>query len=247
MAGHSHSKNVKIRKDAVAKKRSKLFGKMSRLIIMAARAGGGDPKMNAKLAFAIGKAKAVSLPKDNIEKAIKKGTGELEAERYEELVYEGYGPAGAAILCEVLTDNRNRTAGEIRKTFDLAGGNLGAANSVAWMFKRKGQFLVNAEGRDEMALMEIVLEAGGDDLKRSGDYFEILCEPGAFEAVSDALTEHEIESEEADVVQVPDSLVPCDEQAARKVVKLLDALDDNEDIQNVYTNADLPEAAYAEA
>jgi YebC/PmpR family DNA-binding regulatory protein len=247
MAGHSHSKNVKLRKGAVDAKRSKLFSKMSRLIIMAARAGGGDPRMNAKLAFAITKAKSVSLPKDTIEKAIKKGTGELAAEKYEELTYEGYGPNGVAVICEVLTDNRNRTAGEIRKIFDLAGGKLGTSNSVAWMFQRKGQFLIDAAGREEDQLMEVVLEAGADDLRRSGDFFEVLCDPAQFNAVADALAKNEIQPEESDVVQVAENLVACDEESARKVIRLLDALDDHDDVQNVFTNADIPEQAYAEA
>lgn len=246
MAGHSHAKNVKLRKGAVDAKRSKLFSKMSRLIIMAARFG-GDPKLNAKLAFAISKAKSVSLPKDTIEKAIKKGTGESDSERLEEIVYEGYGPAGVAVICEILTDNRNRTAGEVRKIFELSGGKLGTSNCVAWMFARKGRFLVEAGGKTEDDLMEIVLEAGADDIRGSGDYFEILCDPSNFSQVSDALSEKGIEPAEADLVQVAENTVAVDEENAKRVVKLLDALDDHDDVQNVFTNADLPDAAYAEA
>ena len=246
MAGHSHSKNVKIRKAAVDSKRSKLFSKMSKLIIMAARHGGSDPKANAKLAFAINKAKSVSLPKDTIEKAIKKGTGELDSENLEELVYEGYGPGGVAIICEVLTDNRNRTAGEVRKAFDVHNGKLGTTNCVAYMFQRKGQFLIEATDRDEEALMELALEAGADDLRRDGDYFEILCDPGAFEQVAQALEEHGIQPDESDLVRIADNLVACDVATARKVAKLLDTLDDLDDIQNVFSNADLPEEAFAE-
>lgn len=245
MAGHSHAKNVRLRKGAVDAKKSKVFSKMSRLIIMAARHG-GDPKLNYKLAFAISKAKAVSLPKDTIEKAIKKGTGELEAERFEEVVYEGYGPGGVAVICEILTDNRNRTAGEVRKMFEMAGGKLGTSNCVAWMFNRRGRFLVEAEGRREDDLMEIALEAGADDLKRSGDYFEILCDPATFEQVSEALGQKGIEPVEADVVRVADNMVAVDEDTARSVVKLLDTLDDHDDVQNVFSNADIPDAAYAE-
>ncbi|MFO0944387.1 MAG: YebC/PmpR family DNA-binding transcriptional regulator [Planctomycetota bacterium] len=246
MAGHSHAKNVKLRKGAVDAKRSKLFSKMSRLIIMAARFG-GDPKLNAKLAFAISKAKAVSLPKDTIEKAIKKGTGETDSERLEEIVYEGYGPAGVAVICEILTDNRNRTAGEVRKIFELSGGKLGTSNCVAWMFARKGRFLVDAEGKTEDDLMEIVLEAGADDIRRSGDYFEILCDPANFTEVSEALGQKGIEPAEADMIQVAENTVAVDEENAKRVVKLLDSLDDHDDVQNVFTNADLPDAAYAEA
>lgn len=245
MAGHSHSKNVKLRKGAVDAKRSKLFSKMSRLIIMAARHG-GDPKLNSKLAFAISKAKSVSLPKDTIEKAIKKGTGELESDRLEEIVYEGYGPAGVAVICEILTDNRNRTAGEVRKIFELSGGKLGTSNCVAFMFSRKGRFLIDAEGKTEDDLMEVVLEAGADDIRRSGDFFEILCDPSAFVAVTDALAAKGLEPAEADVVRVAETTVAVDEETAKKVVRLLDALDDHDDVQNVFTNADIPDAAYAE-
>lgn len=246
MAGHSHSKNIKIRKGAVDAKRSKLFSKMSRLIIMAARSGGGDPKGNAKLAFAISKAKSVSLPKDNIEKAIKKGTGELDSDGLEELIYEGYGPSGVAIICEILTDNRNRTASEIRKLFDSHNGKLGTTNCVAFMFKRKGQFFVDASKHTEDELMEIILEAGADDLRKSGDYFEILCDPTQFDAVSEALASHNIEPDEAELVQIADTLVSLDEKDGRSVARLLDALDDNDDVQNVFSNADLPDEVLAE-
>lgn len=247
MAGHSHAKNVKIRKAAVDAKRSKVFSKMARMIILAARAGGGDPANNTKLAFAISKAKEVSLPKDTIEKAIKKGTGELASERLEEVVYEGYGPGGVAVICESLTDNRNRTVGELRKIFDMCGGKLGTANCVAWMFKRKGQFLLEAASQDEDRLTELALNAGADDLRRVGEYFEILCEPAAFEQVRAAIAAAGITTSQADLVQMPDNPVPCDDAAARQIVKLLDALDDHDDVQNVYSNADIPESAYAPA
>lgn len=246
MAGHSHAKNIRIRKGAVDAKRSKLFSKMSRLIITAARAGGGDPKTNSKLAWAITKAKAVSLPKDTIEKAIKKGTGELGGERFEEIVYEGYGPAGVAVICEILTDNRNRTAGEVRKLFDVAGGRLGSSNCVAWMFQRKGLFILDAAVKDEDELMELVLDAGGEDLKRNGDTFEVICEPAAFEAVSAALAAKGIEPAQADLVQLAANTVAVDAETGKKVVKLLDALDDHDDVQNVFSNAEIPNECYAE-
>lgn len=247
MAGHSHSKNVKLRKGSVDAKRSKLFSKMARLIIMAARGGSSDPKLNAKLAFAVGKAKAVSLPKDTIEKAIKKGSGELDTEKYEELLYEGYGPNGVAVICEILTDNRNRTAGEVRKLFDNSGGKLGTPNSVAYMFQRKGQIWIDAKGHSEDSLMEIVLEAGADDLKKHDEEFEVLCDPSKFDAVCAVLAEKSIEASEKDIVQLAANLVPCDSETAKKVIRLIDALDDNDDVQNVYTNADIPDEAYAEA
>lgn len=247
MAGHSHSKNVRLRKAAVDAKRSKVFGKMARLIIMAARAGGGDPRLNTKLAFAIGKAKAASLPKDTIEKAIKKGTGELGSDSFEELVYEGYGPGGIAIMCDILTDNRNRTAGEIRKIFDVAGGNLGTSNCVAWMFQRKGQFLIEAEGRSEDLLMEMVLDAGAEDLRRAGDHFEILCDPAQFGSIAAALEQAGIVPVEADIIRVAETTIPLDDAAGRKALRLIEALDEHDDVQNVFSNAQIPEAAYAEA
>lgn len=246
MAGHSHAKNVKIRKAAVDSKRSKLFSKMSKLIISAARHGGGDPSANAKLAFAINKAKSVSLPKDTIEKAVKKGTGELESENYEELSYEGYGPGGVAVIAESLSDNRNRTASEVRKVFDTNGGKLGTTNCVAYMFQRKGQFLIAKDGHDEMELMELVMDHGGEDIRQSGDYFEILCDPNDFDAVYDALKRAEIEPEQSDVVQVAENLVEVDVDTGKKVVRLLDALDDNDDVQNVYSNADIPDESFEE-
>lgn len=245
MAGHSHAKNVALRKKSVDAKRSKLFSKMARLIIIAAR-GGGDPKLNSKLAFAISKAKAVSLPRDTIEKAIKKGTGELQAEVYEELAYEGYGPGGVAVICEVLTDNRNRTAGEIRKIFDMSGGKLGTTNCVSYMFKRKGQFLIESRNLTEDGLMELVLEAGADDLMPDGDYFEVLCDPAAFQQVSEALEAKGIQPAEANIAQVPDNYVGVDEETGKKIARLLEALDDHDDVQNVFSNADLADSAFAD-
>lgn len=247
MAGHSHAKNVRIRKGAVDAKRSKLFSKMSRLIITAARQGGGDPKTNSKLAWAITKAKSVSLPKDTIEKAIKKGTGETSGDGFEDIVYEGYGPGGVAVICEILTDNRNRTAGEVRKLFDVAGGKLGTTNCVAWMFQRKGQFLIDAAGRDEDELMEWVLDAGADDLRRVGEEFEILCPPAEFERVANLLAEKGITPSQADLVQIADNMVAVDAETGKRIVKLLDALDDHDDVQNVFSNADVPAECYAEA
>lgn len=245
MAGHSHAKNVKIRKAAVDAKRSRIFTKLSRLISIAARQGGGDPKLNAKLAFAISKAKEVSLPKDTIEKAIKKGTGEDQSESLEEIVYEGYGPSGVAIICEILTDNRNRTAGDVRKIFDVYGGNLGSTNCVAYLFQRKGQFIIEAEGQDEDAVMELALESGADDFKRDGDYFIILCDPNNFDQVAAALAAKNITPTQSDVARVAETQVAVEGDVAKRVAKLLDALDDNDDVQNVYSNASLPEDAYA--
>src|SRR5262245_17125043 len=234
MAGHSHAKNVKLRKAAVDAKRSKLFSKLARLVITAAR-GGGNPDSNAKLAFAISKAKSYSLPRDTIEKAIKKGSGETGGENFEQLNYEGYGPGGVAVICDILTDNRNRTAGEVRKIFDVHGGKLGTTNCVAYMFQRKGQFLIDASAKSEDEIMEIAMAVGADDVKHDDDYHTLICDPSAFNDVQAALADKGITPAEADIVQIADNLVKVeDEEAAKRVAKLLDALDDHDDVQNVY-------------
>src|SRR5207253_4673404 len=185
MSGHSHWATIKHKKGAIDAKRGKLFSKLSRAIIIAARHGGGDPETNLKLRYAIDKARQVSMPKDNIERAIKRGTGELEGLTFEEITYEGFGPAGVAVLVDVLTDNRNRTAGEIRKTFERGGGNMGSAGCVGYLFERKGVFAVKAAGVDEDALMAIVLDVGADDLLRDRDSFEITCDPAHFSKVQE--------------------------------------------------------------
>jgi YebC/PmpR family DNA-binding regulatory protein len=243
MAGHSHSKNIKLRKAAVDSKRSKLFSKLARLVITAAR-GGPDPKLNSKLAFAISKAKSYSLPRDTIEKAIKKGSGETGGDDFEQVVYEGYGPGGVAVICDILTDNRNRTAGEVRKIFDVRGGKLGTTNCVAYMFQRKGQFIIDAAGRTEDEIMELAMDAGADDVQTEEDAFVILCDPSAFNAVQAKLAEKNITPLEADVVQVADTLQAVDDETGKRVAKLIDALDDHDDVQAVFSNADLPDAAY---
>jgi YebC/PmpR family DNA-binding regulatory protein len=243
MAGHSHAKNVRLRKASVDAKRSKLFSKLARLVITAARSG-GDPKQNSKLAFAIAKAKSYSLPRDTIEKAIKKGSGETGGDQFEQIAYEGYGPGGVAVICDILTDNRNRTAGEIRKIFDVRGGKLGTTNCVAYMFQRKGQFIIDAAGRTEDEVMELAMEAGADDVKNEEDAFVILCDPAQFTAVQAALAEKNVTPLEADVVQVANDLVKVDDETAKRVAKLLDSLDDHDDVQAVFSNADLPDSAF---
>jgi YebC/PmpR family DNA-binding regulatory protein len=243
MAGHSHAKNVRLRKAAVDAKRSKLFSKLARLVITAAR-GGGDPRQNSKLAFAISKAKSYSLPRDTIEKAIKKGSGEAGGDDFENVVYEGYCPGGVAVICDILTDNRNRTAGEIRKIFDIRGGKLGTTNCVAYMFQRKGQFIIDAAGRTEDEMMELAMEAGADDVKNEEDAFIILCDPSSFAAVQAKLTVKNVTPLEADIVQVADTLVTVDDETAKRVAKLLDDLDDHDDVQAVFSNADLPDSAF---
>jgi YebC/PmpR family DNA-binding regulatory protein len=246
MSGHSHWATIKHKKGAIDAKRGKMFSKLSRAIIIAARHGGGDPEMNLKLRYAIDKARAVSMPKDNIERAIKRGTGEVEGLTFEEITYEGYGPGGVAILVDVLTDNRNRTAGEIRKTFDRCGGKMGSAGCVGYMFERKGVFSVDGKTTDEDTLMGIVLDAGGDDLKQAGSTFDITCDPGVFNQVQDALKKNNLTPLVAEISQVAKAPVDVDVETGKKVLRLMDALDDNDDTQNVYSNIHITEELMAE-
>jgi YebC/PmpR family DNA-binding regulatory protein len=246
MAGHSHWAGIKHKKALVDAKRGKLWSKLSKAIIIAAKTGGGDLDMNIRLRAAVDAAKAVSMPKDNIARAIKRGTGEIEGGNLEEVVYEGYGPGGVAILCEVLTDNRNRTAPEIRKCFEIADGKLGSTNCVAWMFDKKGLFLVAADKSDEDTLMEITLEAGADDVQQSGENYEITCDPGAFQDVKAALENAGIETAVSEITMIPKDTVDLDAPTARKVLKLMERLDDHDDVQNVSSNFNIPEDVMAE-
>lgn len=246
MAGHSHWAGIKYKKALVDNKRGKLWSKLSKAIIVAAKLGGGDPDANLKLRYAIDAAKAVSMPKDNITRAIKRGTGELEGGNLEEVLYEGYGPGGVAVLCEILTDNRNRTAGEIRKFFEISDGKLGATGCVAWMFSRKGLFLVSAIGRDEEALIELALDAGADDVRHVGDNFEITCEPATFQAIADRLAAEQIACDLAEISNIPNSTVDLDVETARKVLKLMEKLDDHDDVQNVSSNFNIAQEAMAQ-
>ena len=246
MAGHSHWAGIKHKKALVDNKRGKLWSKLSKAIIIAAKMGGGDTDTNIRLRTAIADAKAVSMPKDNIARAVKKGTGELDGGNVEEIVYEGYGPCGVDIMLDVFTDNRNRTAPEVRKLFETQDGKLGPTNCVAYLFERKGLFLIPAENVAEDSLMEIVLEAGADDLKRDGDSFEVLCEPDTFSAVSEALDNASIEVQGKQVTRIPSNTVDLDLEGARKVLKLVELLDDHDDVQNVSANFNLPEEALAE-
>ncbi len=241
MAGHSHSANIAHRKGAVDAKRGKLFSKLCRAIFVSAKNGGGDPDMNLRLRYAIDKARSYSCPKDNIERAIKKGTGELGSENFEEVTYEGYGPGGVAVLCTVLTDNRNRTAGDLRKAFEVCGGNLGTTGSVGYLFEYKGLFLIEAKAVAEDRLMEVALEAGADDLKRVDDTFEVVCDPRSFESVRKALEGQKIAVESADTSYLPGNYVALDADLAKRMLRLRDLLDENEDVQNVYDNAEIPE------
>ncbi|OHB68884.1 MAG: transcriptional regulator [Planctomycetes bacterium RBG_13_63_9] len=246
MAGHSHWAGIKHKKALVDAKRGKLWSKLAKAIIVAAKTGGGDPNMNLRLRYAIDDAKAVSMPKDNIQRAIKKGTGELAGGNLEEIAYEGYGAGGVAVLCEVLTDNRNRTAPEIRKVFELADGKLGGTGCVAWMFESKGLFLIPSEKANEDRLMELALEAGADDVREDAGNFEITCDPSVYQNVSAALKDAGIHSDVSQIARVPKNTVDLDAAAARKVLKLMEALDDHEDVQSVSANFNIPDEVMAE-
>ncbi len=236
MAGHSQWANIKHRKAAVDAKRSKLWSKLSKAIIVAAKIGGGDPSGNVRLRAAILEAKAVSLPRDNIERAIKKGTGELDGGDVEEILYEGYGPGGVAVLCDIMTDNRNRTAPEIRKLFDNYGGKLGSTNCVAYMFERKGVISIKQAGVDLEKLMELALENGADDVTESGEYFELTCAPEAYTGLVEALESQNLPIETKEVARVPSNTVEVDGETAISVMKLLEKLEDHDDVQSVATN-----------
>jgi YebC/PmpR family DNA-binding regulatory protein len=246
MSGHSHWAKIKRVKGAVDAKRGKLWSKLSREIIVAARHGGGDPTMNLKLRYAIDKAREVSMPKDNIDRAIKRGTGEIEGQSFEEISYEGYGPGGVAFLVEVMTDNRNRTAGEIRKVFEKGGGKMASAGSVAFLFERKGVFAIASSAIDEDTLMGIALDAGADDMKPVGDTFEITCDTGVFTQVKAALEAKQITPLAADLQQVPKVPVDADTETGQKVLRLMDALDDHDDVQHVYANLNVTDAMLAD-
>lgn len=247
MAGHSHWAGIKHKKALVDAKRGKLWGKLSKAIIVAAKLGGGDPDANFRLRTAVEDAKALSMPKENIARAIKKGTGELGGGNFEEIVYEGYGPGGVAVLCEVLTDNRNRTAPEIRKCFELADGKLGSTGCVAWMFEKKGLFLIAADKADEDTLMDVGLEAGADDVRLLGDSFEITCPPDVYDNVKAALAEAKIAPEVHQLTLLPNNTVEVEDTAsARKVLKLMERLDDHDDVQNVSANFNIPEQIITE-
>lgn len=246
MSGHSHWARIKRSKAANDAKRGRVWSKLARRIIVAAKTGGGNPDENLTLRYAIDDAKAANMPKDTIAKAVKKGTGELGAETFEAVRYEGYGPGGVAFLVDCLTDNRNRTAPQMRKIFERSGGQLGQSNCVAWMFEQKGTFTVAAAAADEDRLMEVALEAGADDVVLDGDAYEVTCETGAFVAVKQALVDEGIEALSAAISREPTSTVEVsDPQKARSILRLMDALDGHDDVQNVSANFDIPEDVLA--
>jgi YebC/PmpR family DNA-binding regulatory protein len=238
MAGHSHSANIKFRKDRVDGRRARAFSKLARMITVAAKLGGGDPDANPRLRLAIEKARVQNVPKDNIERAIKKGTGEGDTSHYEELVYEGYGPGGVGVLVDVLTDNRHRTSPEMRNIFERAGGNLAASGAVARLFQRRAVLVVDGtSGLSEDKLMEVVLQIGADDLVRHGDTFAIHAAPGEFVGVKRALEQQGVPLVDGSVTPVPDDVIEvADLDEGLKLVKLVDALEEHDDVQSVAAN-----------
>jgi len=246
MAGHSHAANIRHTKNRNDARRGKIFSKLGRAIMAAARLGGGDPGANPRLRLAIEKAKAANMPKDTIERAILKGTGQLEGESLEELTYEGYGPGGVAMLIEVLTDNKNRTTPEIRKMLDVHGGNLAGNGSVAWMFTPKGVILIKKEDIAEDDLMELALEAGAEDVQTEDGMYELTCAPSDFAALSDAIQARGIQPELAEISQIPQNTVKLDDNTARRVLKLIDLLEDHDDVQTVYANYEVDDKLLAE-
>ena len=241
MSGHSKWSSIKHKKAATDAKRGKIFTKLIKEITVAARMGGGDIDANPRLRTAIQAAKSENMPKDNIERAIKKGTGELEGVSYEESIYEGYGPGGAAVLIESLTDNKNRTVADIRHIFSKAGGNMGESGCVAWMFDKKGYIAVDNKAVDEEALMEAALDAGAEDIREDDSNFEVITAPEDFEAVKTAIDSAAIPYIVAEVTMLPQSTTFLKGKEAEQMVKLMEALEDCDDVQKVYTNADIPE------
>ena len=242
MSGHSKWSTIRHKKAAADAKRGKVFTKLIKEITVAARMGGGDPDANPRLRAAIAEAKTENMPKDNIDRAIKKGTGELEGVSYEEVNYEGYGPGGVAILVEVMTDNRNRAASDVRFIFSKNGGSLGEAGCVAWMFSKKGTIIFNKDQASEEELMEIALEAGAEDVEDQDDQFQVTTAWEDFEAVKGAFDDRQMKYEMAEVTLVPQTTVAIeDEKTAQQLLRLMDSLDDCDDVQNAYANFDIPD------
>jgi YebC/PmpR family DNA-binding regulatory protein len=241
MSGHNKWSTIKHRKGAQDAKRGKLFSRLIKEITIAARMGGGDAERNPRLRTAMNTARAANMPKDNIERAVKRGTGELAGVSYEEVLYEGYGPGGVAVMCEVLTDNKNRTVAEVRHIFDKYSGNLGESGCVSWMFDKRGILTISGKGLNEDDVVELALEAGADDVKREGDTFEIAVEPAQFEAVRSAVEKKAWNIELAEITMTPKTTVKLEGKKAEQVLKMMDALDDHEDMQKVFANFDISE------
>ncbi|MFW6146543.1 MAG: YebC/PmpR family DNA-binding transcriptional regulator [Planctomycetota bacterium] len=246
MSGHSKWSKIKRKKGANDAKRGQLWSKIARRIIMAAKDGGGNLDDNLTLRYAVEEGRAANMPNDTINKAIKKGTGELGPVSYEQIVYEGFGSGGVAVMVECLTDNRNRTAPEMRKIFEQAGGQLGTSGSVAWMFKKRGTFTIDAGATDEDTLMTVVLDAGAEDLVSEDGVFEVTCDPAAFGDVRDALADADIPVETAAISQLAENPIRVDDpEQAQKVLRLMENLDEHDDVQQVYANFDIPDDVMA--
>jgi YebC/PmpR family DNA-binding regulatory protein len=245
MSGHSKWAGIKHKKAKVDAQRGRIFTKVIREITISARVGGGDLAGNPRLRLAIDKAKSVNMPQDNIQRAIQKGTGELPGVSYEEYVYEGYGPGGVAVLSEVLTDNKNRTAAEIRKIFAKHGASLGEAGCVAWMFEKKGLIQVEAAGTDEDQLFGVALEAGAEDVRRAENLFEVITAPKDLERVKECLAKEKIEMATGEVTMLPQSTVKLEGRQAQQMLQLMEELEEHDDVQNVYANFDIPEEIMA--
>lgn len=241
MSGHSKWANIKHKKGKMDAARGKIATKLGREITIAVRMGGSDPTGNMRLKLVLAKAKANNIPKDNIQRAIQKGLGGTDGANYEELTYEGYGPSGVAVMVNVMTDNRNRAAAEIRHLFSKYGGNLGETGCVGWMFQKKGMFVIESDTLTEDDIMEIALEADAEGFEATDDGFEITTTPEGFDAVDQILSERGIQPSVAEVTMLPDTMMEVDSSVADKVMKLIEALEDNDDVQDVYTNADFPE------
>ena len=244
MSGHSKWANIKHKKGKADAARGKITTKIGREITIAVQMGGPDPTGNMRLKLALSKAKANNIPKDNIQRAIKKGQGAAEGGNYEEITYEGYGPAGVAVMVSTLTNNRNRTAADVRHVFSKSGGNMGETGCVNWMFKLKGVFTIDGEENESLTeddLMMIALDAGAEDVKSEEGGFEIITQPEDFDAVEKALADNNVEVAMAEITMIPDTMAELDEEGVAKVQKMLDLLDDLDDVQDVYTNADLPD------
>jgi len=241
MSGHSKWSSIKHKKGAADVKRGRIFTKLIREISVAARTGGGDPDGNARLRAAINAAKAENMPKDNIERAIKKGTGELEGTHYEESVCEGYGPSGVAILVDLMTDNKNRTIAELRHAFTRYNGSMGSSGCVAWMFNKKGLLSFEKGKVDEEKLMEVALDAGAEDINDEGSTLEVLTDPRNFESVKDAIDKNKLPYIFAKITMIPQNTIKLGEKDAEQVLKLVEALEDSDDVQDVYANFDIPD------
>ena len=246
MSGHSKWSTIKHKKGAKDAARGKIFSKLNKEITVAAKAGGGNPDSNPRLRLAIATARSQNMPMDNIDRAIKKGTGELEGVSYEEISYEGYGPGGIAVYVQCLTDNKNRTSAEIRNIFSKLNGNMAGAGSVAWIFEAKGLITVTASAIDEEKLFEIISDAGAEDLSAEGNIYEIVCETANFESVKKALESEGVKMESETITMIPKNQTEVDAATASSVLALVDTLEDNDDVQNVYTNMDVSEDVFKE-